>query len=211
MISTAVRGARFPDWLNLPHAEPGNRIGLFGGSFNPPHSGHRMVAETALKRLKLDQVWWLVSPGNPLKDHSNLAPLPERVAMTKAFATHPRMRVTAHEARLGSPFTARTVSILKSKRPKLRFVWIMGADNLAGFHRWQNWRHILADVPVAVVNRPGASLSPLAAPMAKAYYRQRVKEDQAGRLPLSPSPAWIFLHAALDEASSTNIRQSSRM
>ena len=196
------------DWLRLPHAEAGNRIGLFGGSFNPPHSGHLLVAETARKRLRLDQVWWLVTPGNPLKDHSHLAPLGNRLEMTAALAGGPQMKVTAYEQVLGSPYTARTVDMLKKMRPNLPFVWLMGADNLATFHHWQDWRSILAQVPVAVVNRPGATLSVLSAPMARAFGAYRVPERDAAILPDLTPPAWTFLHAPLDETSSTALRRS---
>lgn len=197
------------EWLKLPHAEPGNRIGIFGGSFNPPHSGHRLVAQTVLKRLGLDQVWWFVTPGNPLKDHGDLAPLEMRLHLTSALADHPRMKVTAHELVMGSPYTARTIGMLRKKRPGLRFVWVMGADNLASFHRWQDWRTIVASVPIAVVNRPGASLSALSAPMAKAYEKHRLPEEEARLLLDIEPPVWTFLHAPLDDASSTVLRGKS--
>lgn len=196
------------DWLKLPHAEAGNRIGIFGGSFNPPHSGHRLVAETALKRLRLDQIWWVVTPGNPLKDHGNLAPLTERLHMTNALADHPKMKVTAYEQVLGSPYTARTIEMLRKLRPSLRFVWVMGADNLASFHRWQNWRSIVELVPIAVVDRPNSSLAALSAPMAKAYEKHRVDESDAGILADLEPPAWTFLHAPLDATSSTVLRRN---
>ncbi len=206
MTSTVAAGRKEADWLRLPHAEPGNRIGLLGGSFNPPHSGHRLVALTALKRLGLDQIWWFVTPGNPLKDHGNLAPLEERVRTTLEVADHPRMKITAHEAVLGSPYTARTVEMLQFRRPELRFVWVMGADNLASFHHWQNWQDIVRRIPIAVVNRPGASLSVLSAPMAKAYENYRLPERNAGLLTDLKPPVWTFIHAPLDETSSTALR-----
>lgn len=196
------------DWLKLPHAEPGNRIGIFGGSFNPPHSGHRLVASTALKRLGLDQVWWFVTPGNPLKSRSDLAPLEMRLHMASAIADHPRMKVTAYETVLGTPYTARTVAALREKRPSLRFVWVMGADNMAGFHRWQDWRSIVGSVPIAVVDRPGASLSVLSSPMAKAFEKYRLPEEDAALLPDMEAPAWTFLHTVLDRTSSTDLRRS---
>ncbi|EFO32955.1 nicotinate-nucleotide adenylyltransferase [Roseibium sp. TrichSKD4] len=196
------------DWLKLPHAETGNRIGLFGGSFNPPHSGHWLVAETALKRLKLDQVWWLVTPGNPLKDHADLAPLDRRLRATRLLADHPKMRVTAIERMLGSAYTERTIDMLIKMRPRLRFVWLMGADNLAGFHYWQSWRSIVGKVPIAIVNRPGASLSAVSAPMAKTYENYRLPEEEAALLPDLQPPVWTFLHAPLDGASSTSIREN---
>ncbi len=198
-----------PAWMNLPHAEAGNRIGLFGGSFNPPHSGHQLVAQTAMQRLGLDQVWWLVTPGNPLKDHGNLAPLERRIELVSAIASHPRMKVTAYEAVLGTSYTASTLAGILHRRPGVSFCWIMGADNLAGFHRWQNWRDIVETVPIAVVNRPGASLSPLFAPMAQVYSRARVPENEAGLLMRCPAPAWVFLHAPLDPTSSTVLRREA--
>ncbi len=198
--------AAVPDWMRLPHAEPGNRIGLFGGSFNPPHSGHRLVAEVALRRLRLHQVWWLVTPGNPLKSHSSLAPLETRVRQAAAFANNPAMRVTACEALLGSTYTAETLASLLALRPHLSFVWVMGADNLATFHQWQDWRAIILAVPVAVVDRPGASLAALQAPAARAFARYRLDEADAPALATIRPPAWVFLHAPLDATSSTALR-----
>ncbi len=195
-------------WLRLPHAEAGNRIGIFGGSFNPPHSGHRLVASTVLKRLGLDQVWWFVTPGNPLKSHSDLAPLDERLRRTDALADHPRMKVTAYEAILGTPYTARMVMALRAMRPGIRFVWVMGADNLAGFHRWQDWRAIVGSVPIAIVDRPGASRSVMSAPMAKAFEKYRLPEEDAALLPDMEAPVWTFLHTSLDRASSTALRRN---
>ncbi|HZV20147.1 MAG TPA: nicotinate-nucleotide adenylyltransferase, partial [Hyphomicrobiales bacterium] len=125
--------------LRPPHAEIGMRIGLLGGSFNPPHAAHRQISLTALKRLGLDQVWWLVTPGNPLKDHGDLAPLAERVALCRVLARHARIRVTAFEAAIGTAYTACTLRYLRRRFPGVRFVWLMGADNLASFHRWNEW------------------------------------------------------------------------
>lgn len=196
-------------YLRIPHAEPGQTVGLFGGSFNPPHSGHRLVAEVALKRLGLDQVWWMVTPGNPLKDHGNLAPLGDRLAAVEHFAAHPRMRVTALEARLGSPYSARTITRLATRRPQVSFVWIMGADNLATFHRWQDWRSIMRQVPVVVVDRPGATLSALWSPTAQTFARARWPEEQAGALARAAAPAWTFLHAPRDPTSSTALRAAN--
>ncbi|WP_417771972.1 nicotinate-nucleotide adenylyltransferase [Stappia sp.] len=196
--------------LRIPHAEPGNAIGLFGGSFNPAHSGHRLVAEIALKRLGLDQVWWLVTPGNPLKDHGELASLEARIADVKTLAKHPRMKVTALEAGLGSSYSARTIARLKQMRPRLSFVWIMGADNLSGFHRWQDWRGILGEVPVAVIDRPGATLAPLWSPMAQSFAACRMPERDASLLAQVAPPAWVFLHGPRDAASSTQIRQARK-
>ena len=195
-------------WLQLPHVEPGNRIGLFGGSFNPPHSGHRLVADTVLKRLGLDQVWWLVTPGNPLKDHSELETLETRLQRTRDLALHPRMKVTAYEAVLKTTYSAQTIKSLQTLRPFARFVWVMGADNLAGFHHWQDWRGIVGSLPIAVVDRPGASLSVLSSPMAKAFEGYRLPEEDAGLLPDMKAPIWTFLHTQLDQTSSTDLRKN---
>jgi nicotinate-nucleotide adenylyltransferase len=141
--------------VRTPLALPGMRIGLMGGSFNPAHEGHLAVAETALKRLGLDRVWWIVSPGNPLKSHAGLAPLADRLAAARRLTgSDPRIEVTGFEAALGSPYTAVTVGFLVRRHPGVRFVWIMGADNLAGLDRWQAWREIARMVPLAVVDRP---------------------------------------------------------
>ncbi|WP_306144435.1 nicotinate-nucleotide adenylyltransferase [Roseibium sp. MMSF_3412] len=206
MNPSNIQAGLHQDWLKLPHVEPGNRIGLFGGSFNPPHSGHRLVAQTVLRRLGLDQVWWFVTPGNPLKDHANLAPLERRLHLTRALADHPRMKVTAYETVLGTPYTAKTIVALRAMRPSVRFVWVMGADNLGSFHRWQDWRKIVASVPLAIVDRPGASLSVLSSPMAKAYEKYRLPEEDAGLLPDMKAPVWTFLHTPLDRTSSTDLR-----
>ncbi|WP_417767983.1 nicotinate-nucleotide adenylyltransferase [Stappia sp.] len=205
MRATAT-GQRGDPRTAIPHAEPGNVIGLFGGSFNPPHSGHRLVADVALSRLGLDQLWWLVTPGNPLKDHSQLAPLGERLDAVAAIARHPRMRVTALEARLGTSYSARSLALLAQKRPQLRFIWIMGADNLAGFHRWQDWRGLMESMPVAVIDRPGATLSALWSPAAQTFARWRIDEADAAMLASAQAPAWTFLHGPRDPSSSTRIR-----
>ncbi|KZL15996.1 putative nicotinate-nucleotide adenylyltransferase [Pseudovibrio sp. Ad26] len=195
-----------PDWMRLPYAAPGNRIGLFGGSFNPPHPGHLMVAETALRRLNLHQIWWLVTPGNPLKSNRNLAPLEERVAAAQALARHPRMKVTAYEKVLGTSYTASTVEQLKLRRPHLNFVWVMGADNLSNFHHWQNWQSIIEGVPVAIVDRPKATLSSLSAQVCQRYAFAQLKEKSADHLPECKAPCWTILRGPLDETSSTLLR-----
>ena len=197
-------------YLRIPHIEPGCSVGLFGGSFNPPHSGHRLVADTALKRLALDQVWWLVTPGNPLKSHDELEPLAGRISRVEDIADHPRMRVTALEARLGTSYSARSIARLLKLRPVVRFVWVMGADNLAGFHRWQAWRSIFERVPVAVVDRPGATLSALWSPAAQTFAKARLPEERAQRLASLAPPAWTFLHAPRDPMSSTHLRSAAR-
>lgn len=191
----------------MPHVEAGMRVGLFGGSFNPPHGGHGLVAEIALRRLNLHQLWWLVTPGNPLKARNDLADLRERVAASEAMASDPRIKVTAFEAANGLTYTAETLAFIKARHPGVRFVWIMGADNLAGFHRWQNWQEIATTFPIAVIDRPGATLSYLSAKMAKTFARARIDEDDAGRLASMKAPAWTFIHGPRSPLSSTALRK----
>ena len=181
-------------------------IGLFGGSFNPPHAGHRLVAETALKRLGLDRIWWVVSPGNPLKDLRNLRPIGERLDAVRAVANGPRHVVTAFEAGHRIRYTADTLALLKRRRPNVHFVWIMGADSLASFDRWQDWQVIAGRFPIAVVDRPGATLSVLSAKMAQRFSRARIPEAESMSLPFCAPPAWVFLHGPRSSASSTLLR-----
>ncbi|WP_245943852.1 nicotinate-nucleotide adenylyltransferase [Acuticoccus kandeliae] len=198
-----------PSDLRVPPAAPGQSIALFGGSFNPPHSGHRNVALAGLTRLGVDQVWWMVTPGNPLKANDNLAPLAERIAATRRFADHPRMVVTACEATIGTRYTADAIAYLKRRYPAVHFIWLMGADNLAQLNRWLKWRDIVRQVPVAVVDRPGASPSVLAAPAPSAYAYARIPESRARALARAKPPAWVYLHVPLDPNSSTLLRAKS--
>ena len=188
-----------------PHA-PGMRIGLFGGTFDPPHQAHLGAALLALKRLRLDRIWWLVTPGNPLKNTSGLAPLGERIAAVHALARHPRIDVTGLEAVIKTRYTYATVSWLLRRCPGVRFVWIMGADNLRSFHRWQKWQKIVELVPIAVVDRLGPSLYATASPAGNALARARVPEYAAAALPVHKAPAWTFLHGLKSPLSSTALR-----
>ena len=192
-------------WRALPPTTAGMVIGLFGGSFNPPHAGHAHVAATALKRLHLDRIWWLVSPGNPLKDVHALPPVAERLAAVRRLARHPRAVVTDLEARLGTRYTVDLVRRLVSLRPGVRFVLVIGADNWAGFHRWGGWRDIARLVPIAVVDRPGATFRALASPAARALDRYRLGD--AARLGRTRPPAWLFIAAEKMPISSTALRQ----
>ena len=146
-------------YLSMPHVEKGMQVGLFGGSFNPPHAGHALVAEIALKRLALDQLWWIVTPGNPLKSSNGLAPLSERLQLSEGIARNPRIKVTAFEAAHKIRYTADTLALVRARNPGVDFVWVMGADSLRDFHRWQRWRRIALTMPIAVIDRPGATLS----------------------------------------------------
>jgi nicotinate-nucleotide adenylyltransferase len=182
------------------------RIGLLGGSFNPPHVAHRAISLFAIKRLKLDRVWWLVTPGNPLKNDGTLHGLDERVEAAHRMANDPRIDVSCLESVIGTRYTFDTVRYLRRRASGLRFVWIMGADNLAQFHRWQNWRRIASEVPIAVIDRPPQSFRALAAPAAQALARYRLPENQAGRLADQPAPAWVFLTGMKLSLSSTGLR-----
>ena len=194
------------DGLDL---HPGMKVGLFGGSFNPAHDGHAHVAETAMRRLGLDRVVWLVSPQNPLKSSHETAPLSERMASARAAAATvgPAMIVSDFETRVGTRWTVDTVRVLTARYPGVKFVWLMGSDNLASFHRWRGWTDIMRLMPVAVVARPGSQLDSRTAPAAARFARFRIPAAQAGLLPSLQAPAWTFLTAPLNPRSSTAIRR----
>ena len=192
-----------------PIVSAGMRIGLLGGSFNPAHAAHRAASLLAWKRLGLDRVWWLVTPGNPLKDARALAPLPERIANARTAASSPFIEVTGIEARLGTRFTHDTVSRLRSRFPAVHFVFLMGADNLAGFHHWRRWRELAGLVPIAVIDREGWTFRALASPAAHALAAARVPEAGALALAAIQPPAWAFLHGLKSPQSSTALRLSS--
>ena len=193
-----------PEALAL--ARRGARIGLLGGSFNPAHAAHRHISLIALRRLKLDAVWWLVSPQNPLKGASELAPIERRVSHARAIADHADIHVTAIEAALGTQYTIDTLEALTRQFPKARFVWLMGGDNLAEFHRWRRWEEIAALVPMAVIARPRFTTRALASPAAQQLRAARLPAEEAGRLALKAPPAWVFIQERLDPTSSTTLR-----
>jgi len=203
------RKPAIPERLLPPHA-PGMRIGLFGGTFDPPHQAHLGAALLALKRLKLDRVWWLVTPGNPLKNTSGLAPLPKRLAAARALIHHPRIDVTGLEAVIKTRYTYDTISWLLARCPGVRFVWIMGADNLRSFHRWQKWRRIAELVPIVVIDRLGPSLYAAASPAGNVLARVRIPEHAAVSLPGRKAPVWTFLHGLKSPLSSTALRALRR-
>jgi nicotinate-nucleotide adenylyltransferase len=182
------------------------RIGLFGGTFDPPHEAHRAATLLALRRLGLDRVWWLVTPGNPLKDTRGLAPLRERMFAARALADHPRIDVTDFEADLGSHFSYAVINYLRRRCPGVFFVWIMGADNLRSFPRWQRWRDIARLVPIAVVDRLGPSLYSAAGAAGQALAHARLPETAAKSLAERRPPAWIYLHGLKSPLSSTALR-----
>lgn len=185
---------------------PGMTVGLLGGSFNPAHDGHAHVAETAQTRLGLDRVVWLVSPQNPLKSAQHMAPLAERMASARAAAHGPDMIVSDFETRAGTQWTIDTLRALTARHPGVRFVWLMGSDNLATFHRWRGWTDIMRLMPVAVVARPGSMLESRTAPAAARFATARVPQEQARLLTRLRAPAWTYLTAPLNPRSSTAIR-----
>ena len=192
--------------IRLPPVFRGMRVGLLGGSFNPPHAAHRAVSLLALKRLDLDRVWWLVTPGNPLKDNRRLPSLDKRVQAARALAAHSAIDVTAVEATLGTRYTYDTVLALSRRFPGVHFVFIMGADNLAQLHRWRRWHALANLVPIAVVDRPGEDLAARASPAAMALARARRDDRSARKLALTRPPAWVFLHGLKSSLSSTGLR-----
>ncbi len=183
------------------------RIGLFGGSFDPTHRGHVTASETARHLLGLDQVWWLATPGNPLKGHGPSESLAERIETARAMTQGRHISVTGIEAEIGTRYTADTVAWLKRRLKSVSLVWIMGADNLVGFHRWHGWQRLAAEVPIAVVDRPGSTLPALSAPAARQLGRWRIPERLAATLPDRRPPAWVFLHGPRIALSSTELRQ----
>ncbi|MGH6925229.1 MAG: nicotinate-nucleotide adenylyltransferase [Propylenella sp.] len=193
-------------FAGLPPHGRGQAIGLLGGTFNPPHEGHRRISEIALRRLGLDRLWWMVTPGNPLKDVAALPPLAERLRRAAVTAAHPLIDFSGAEQTFRTRYTANLISILKARAPAVRFVWVMGSDNLAGFHRWEDWRSIARSVPIAVINRPGFLAAALASPAAQALSRYRVDEADGAKLAACRPPAWIFVTGPRSALSSTALR-----
>ena len=189
----------------FPPVRPGMCIGLLGGSFDPAHAGHALISREALKRFGLDEVWWLVSPGNPLKTKGP-APLGERMAHARTIMRHPRVRVTDLEARFGTRFTHATLRALIKAYPGVRFVWLMGADNLASFHHWDRWREIMEMVPVGVMARPGQRISARMSPASRRFRQFRLSGREAGLLCTSEPPRLCFLNVPMSDLSSTALR-----
>ncbi len=189
----------------IPFARPGQVVGLFGGSFDPPHQGHVHVTLEAMKAFGLDRVWWLVSPGNPLKQRGP-APLARRMAAARDVMQHPHVEVTDIEALTGTRATADTLAALQRLYPEVRFVWLMGADNLAQFHQWKDWRRIMDSIPVGVIARPGDRISARMSPAARVYRRYRIDSNARHLLGQAEAPAWCFVNVPMVNVSSTEIR-----
>ena len=189
----------------FPIARPGQTIGLLGGSFDPAHDGHAHITREAMKRFGLGHVWWLVSPGNPLKSKGP-APLTDRMARARAVMQHPRVTITDIEAQLNTRYTAQTLAALMDRYRGVRFVWLMGADNLAQFHRWQDWTWIMETVPVGVLARPGDRISARMSPAARVYRHYRISGRASQLLGRISAPAWCFVNVPMTAQSSTAIR-----
>lgn len=195
--------------VRTPPAAPGARIGLLGGSFNPAHEGHLLISRIALRRLRLDQVWWIVSPANPLKSHADLASVEDRLGQARGMAGS-RIIVTGFETSLASPYTVDTLHFLQTRYPRTRFVWLMGADNLVQMPRWRRWRSIFETMPVAIVDRPGWHLAAHASRASRAFARARVPTATAASVVTRATPAWVFLTGPLSVQSSSAIRAARR-
>lgn len=198
-------------WPVLPSYGRGQAIGLLGGSFNPPHEGHFHISELALARLGLDRVWWLVTPGNPLKSHAELAPTDARVRAARRIVDNPRVQVTALEVDIGTSRTRDTLRFMRRRAGDARLVWLMGADNLAGFHRWDRWQEIFARVPIAVFARPGQRLAALNSPAVRRFEQSRLAAGDAALLGRRVPPAWVWLDMRMRPESSTALRLRARL
>lgn len=189
----------------LPYARPGQVIGLLGGSFDPAHRGHAHITREALKRFGLDRIWWLVTPGNPLKKNGP-APIATRLARARAVMRHPRVEVTDIERLTRTRFTAETLQAVQRLYPGVRFVWLMGADNLASFHHWDRWEWIMQNVPVGVIARPGDRVAARTSPAAQRFEHARIAGRAARQLANAEAPAWSLINVPMVDVSSTQIR-----
>jgi len=190
---------------DIPYAAPGQVIGLLGGSFDPAHEGHAHITREALKRFGLDQVWWLVSPANPLKSHGP-APMSERIARANDVMQHPDVRITGIEEKLRTRYTAQTLRALQGLYPSQRFVWLMGADNLAQFHLWQDWEDIAQRVPIGILARPGQRISARMSRAASLFAPYRIAGQSSQLLGRAKPPAWCFVNVPMMDVSSSAIR-----
>lgn len=190
---------------HTPLARAGQVVGLLGGSFDPPHAGHVHLTREALKRFGLDQVWWLVSPGNPLKTRGP-APIERRLSACRAIMDHPRVGISDFEVHAGTRYTAQTLAALQAAHPGVRFVWLMGADNLAQLDQWQDWRSIIESVPVGVLARPGQRISARMSKAARIYAHARLPGRMSHLLAGAHAPCWCFINMPMRAISSTGLR-----
>ena len=190
----------------LPFAGKGQRIGLLGGSFDPAHQGHVHISKWALKALQLDKIWWIVSPQNPSKLHK-ASVLERRINYAHSIIDHPKIAITNIESHFQTHFTCDTLLKIKNHYPHSSFIWIMGADNFSGFHRWKNWRFIFKTMPIAVMARPLYGLSSLSSPAARCFFYARKPASYAPLLPQIKPPSWVYLNGAQSSLSSTRLRE----
>jgi nicotinate-nucleotide adenylyltransferase len=186
---------------------PGTTIGLFGGSFDPPHAGHRMVSLAALRGLGLDHVWWLVSPQNPLKTHAP-KDMKQRLAACRQMAAHPKLYVSDEETRLGTQYAIDTVRQLKARHPGVGFIWLMGSDNFSTLHHWKDWQGLMREIRVAVYPRPGSTLKVANSQAGQFFSAYRKPANQAQDLKYQATPAWTVLEGVRSALSSSDLRQN---
>jgi nicotinate-nucleotide adenylyltransferase len=186
------------------------KIGLLGGSFNPAHQGHLEISQTAINVLELDQVLWLVSPGNPLKNDNEMTPFDERFSSAENMALDPKVLVTDIESEMGTKFTIDTLESLKVKYPNTHFIWLMGADNLEQFNKWKDWRKIADTVPFAIFNRPSYSSANETSVAATELKEYRIKTSEAHTLYNLTPPAWVYYQKTDNPLSSTEIRRNNK-
>jgi nicotinate-nucleotide adenylyltransferase len=187
------------------------RIGLLGGSFNPAHEGHLLMSQEAMRHLGLDQVWWLVSPQNPLKSNSGMRPLAERIALARIMAARrPKIIVTSLEQALGTRYTTDTLRALRQRFPAARFVWLLGTDNWQQLPRWRHWQTIIQQVPIAVLQRPGYAGGMAFGKASSRWRRQRLPATAALRLATSLPPTWCLLNNRRSVMSATAIRRQRK-
>ncbi len=194
---------------HMPFATVGQTIGLLGGSFDPPHQGHLHISRQALRQFRLDRVWWLVSPGNPLKKDSP-AEFQRRMAASRTLVDHPKITVTDIEMRLKTRRTAETLARLTPLYPGVRFVWLMGADNMAGFHKWENWRAIMTQMPIGVLGRTENGVRAGSSPAARAFAQYRLPSSLSVTLPYHSPPCWCLVNGPTVDISSTQIRNNGQ-
>ncbi|AHA27403.1 nicotinate-nucleotide adenylyltransferase [Candidatus Liberibacter americanus] len=194
--------------IRMPNAKSGMKIGLFGGTFDPPHHGHISIANIAIKKLDLDQLWWIITPYNPFKNCKSISPLINRIELSKALVKNPIIRITAFEYSLNhTNNTIDTILKIKAHNKSVNFVWIMGADNITKFHRWYQWKRIVTTVPIAIIDRCGTTLNYISSPMAKAFKYAQLDESISNNLCKIAAPSWIFIHNKHHLISSTLIRK----
>ena len=191
--------------VGRPLGLPGSTIGLLGGSFDPPHEGHVHITKQAMKAFNLSKIWWLVSPSNPLKERKPQE-ISKRYEASRKIMQHPAVTITDIENRLGSQFTAETIHMLQRIYPGVKFVWLMGADNLVNFHKWDKWNWIVKNVPIGVLARPGEQIKAGLSPTATRYRRYRIPSEEAFGLSILTPPVWTLLIGPMRDISSTDLR-----